>query len=155
MAIHKLTDLKIRAKLREIQELSFSPKPKNALLGDGQGLYLSVTKTGTASWLFRYMDFGKAKSVGLGAYPATSLQRAREKAQALRDARATNVDPQAAKQEQEREYKLQQAKAKTFRTCAEEFIELSRPSWRNVKHVQQWQNTLSQYAHPVIGDLRD
>lgn len=25
MAIHKLTDLKIRAKLREIQELSFSP----------------------------------------------------------------------------------------------------------------------------------
>ena len=26
MAIHKLTDLKIRAKLREIQELSFSPK---------------------------------------------------------------------------------------------------------------------------------
>lgn len=153
MAIHKLTDLKIRAKLREIKELSFSPKPKNALLGDGQGLYLSVTKTGTASWLFRYMDFGKAKSVGLGAYPATSLQRAREKAQALRDARATNVDPQAAKQEQEREYKLQQAKAKTFRTCAEEFIELSRPSWRNVKHVQQWQNTLSKYAHPVIGDL--
>ena len=64
MAIHKLTDLKIRAKLREIQELSFSPNPKNALLGDGQGLYLSVTKTGTASWLFRYMDFGKAKSVG-------------------------------------------------------------------------------------------
>ncbi len=147
MAIHKLTDLKIRAKLREIQELSFSPKPKNALLGDGQGLYLSVTKTGTASWLFRYMDFGKAKSVGLGAYPATSLQRAREKAQALRDARATNVDPQAAKQEQEREYKLQQAKAKTFKTCAEEFIELSRPSWRNAKHAQQWQNTLLQYAY--------
>ena len=62
MVIHKLTDLKIRAKIREIQELAFSPKPKNALTGDGQGLYLSIAKNGTASWLFRYMDHGNQVS---------------------------------------------------------------------------------------------
>ena len=153
MAIHKLTDLKIKAKIREIQELSFSPKPKNALVGDGQGLYLSIAKNGTASWLFRYMDHGKAKAVGLGAYPGTTLQKAREKAQALREARTDGVDPMAAKREAIREQKLQQAKSKTFQTCAEEFIALSRSSWKNVKHAQQWENTLSQYAYPFIGQL--
>lgn len=151
MAIRKLTDLKIKAKIREIEDLQFSPKAKNALVGDGEGLYLSIAKSGTASWLFRYMDHGKAKSVGLGGYPSTSLQKAREKAQELRDARTVGVDPAQAKREAVREEKLQLAKAKTFETCALEFIEHSRPMWKNVKHGQQWTNTLTQYAFPVIG----
>ncbi len=152
MAIHKLTDIKIRSKLKEIKDLEYST-PKNALLGDGLGLYLSIAKSGTASWLFRYMDEGKAKAVGLGAYPATSLQKARELAQSLRDARAGGVDPSTAKKEQRRVQQLEQARARTFKSCAEEFIELSRPSWRNAKHAQQWENTLKQYAYPVIGHL--
>jgi len=151
MAIHKLTDLKIRAKIRTIEDLQFSPKAKNALLGDGQGLYLGITKSGTASWLFRYMDHGKAKTVGLGGYPSTSLQKAREKAQVMRDARTGGVDPVTAKKENVRQQKLQLAKAKSFETCALEFIEFSRPAWKNVKHGQQWTNTLTQYAFPVIG----
>ncbi len=152
MAIHKLTDVKIRSKLKEARDLAYSSH-KNALLGDGQGLYLSIAKSGSASWLFRYMDAGKAKAVGLGAYPATSLQKARELAQGLRDARAGGVDPAAAKQEQRRLQRLEQARAKTFKTCAEEFIALSRPSWRNAKHAQQWENTLETYAYEVIGHL--
>ena len=150
MAIHKLTDLKIRAKIREIEDLAFSA-PKKALLGDGQGLTLAIAKNGTASWLFRYMDHGKAKSVGLGAYPGTSLAKAREKAQAMRDARTSGVDPMVAKREEIREQKLQQAKSKTFETCATEFIEFSKPSWKSAKHAQQWLNTLTQYAFPIIG----
>lgn len=151
MAIHKLTDLKIKAKIREIQDLQYSPNAKNALLGDGEGLYLGISKNGTASWLFRYMDHGKARSVGLGGYPSTSLQKAREKAQAMRDARTGGVDPAQAKKAAVREQKLQLAKAKTFETCALEFIEYSRPSWKSAKHGQQWTNTLTQYAFPVIG----
>ena len=150
MAIHNLTDLKIRAKIREIQDLAFSV-PKKALQGDGQGLTLAIAKNGTASWLFRYMDHGKAKSVGLGAYPGTSLAKAREKAQTLRNARTSGVDPMVAKREQIREQKLQQAKSKTFETCATEFIEFSKPAWRNAKHTQQWTNTLTKYAFPIIG----
>ena len=74
MAIHKLTDAQIRAKIREIKDLAFSA-PKKALLGDGEGLTLAIAKNGTASWVFRYMDHGKAKTVGLGAYPGTSLAK--------------------------------------------------------------------------------
>lgn len=151
MAIHKLTDLKIKAKIREVQDLSYSPNAKNALVGDGQGLYLGISKSGTASWLFRYMDHGKAKTVGLGGYPATSLQKARAKAQTMRDARTGGIDPVVAKKEGVREQKLQLAKAKTFEACANEFIEFSRSSWKSLKHCQQWQNSLANYAFPVIG----
>ena len=58
-----------------------------------------------------------------------------------------------AKREQIRVQKLQLAKSKTFETCAKEFIEHSRPSWKYVKHGQQWTNTLTQYAFPVIGQM--
>lgn len=55
MARNKLTDTRIRARIKQIEQLAFST-PKNALLGDGEGLYLSINKNGAASWLFRYMD---------------------------------------------------------------------------------------------------
>lgn len=152
MAIHKLTDLKIRAKIREIQDAAFSPQAKNALLGDGEGLYLSIAKTGTTSWLFRYMDQGKAKTLGLGGYPATTLSKAREKAQNMRDARSDGVDPALLKAAADKEKQSRAAEVKTFKVCAKEYIDAQQPSWKNEKHEQQWRNTLEQYAYPIVGD---
>lgn len=153
MAIHKLTDLKIKARVKEVSDRAFSPDAKNALLGDGEGLYLSISKTGTSSWLFRYMDGGKAKSTGLGGYPSVSLGKARELAQALRDARASGTDPQRAKRAQEAQRQLEQSRAKTFQDCAEEYLDLTESAWKNEKHRQQWRNTLAQYAYPVMGRI--
>lgn len=153
MAIHKLTDLKIKAKIREIQDATFSPLAKTALLGDGDGLYLSVSKTGTTSWLFRYMDHGKARAVGLGGYPATTLSKAREKAQALRDARSGGIDPMAFKEAAVEEQRQRTAEVKTFKVCAKDYIDTKQTAWKNEKHEQQWRNTLEQYAYPVIGQL--
>lgn len=153
MAIHKLNDIKIRAKLRETQDAVFSPSSKNALLGDGDGLYLSITKSATASWLYRYMDQGKAKTVGLGGYPATTLSKAREKAQSMRDARSSGIDPLAFKAGKVKEQQLRIAEIKTFETCSKEYISAQKSSWKNAKHEQQWRNTLAQYAYPVIGHL--
>lgn len=151
MAIHKLNDLKINAKIREAQDRSYSPEAKNLLLGDGEGLYLGISKTGTASWLYRYMSDSKAKTIGLGGYPVVPLKQAREKAQTLREARTDGIDPIQAKRDNERVQKLKKAKSKTFETCAQEFVAHSRASWKNAKHAQQWENTLAQYAFPIIG----
>ena len=41
----------------------------------------------------------------------------------------------------------------TFRSCAERYIDAHAAGWRNRKHRQQWTNTLTTYAYPVIGDL--
>jgi hypothetical protein len=47
---------------------------------DGGGLYLRVVLPNECSWVFRYMLNQKARTLGLGPYPAISLARAREKA---------------------------------------------------------------------------
>lgn len=41
----------------------------------------------------------------------------------------------------------------TFEACADGYMEAHRDAWRNPKHRQQWENTLKQYAYPVLGDL--
>lgn len=152
MAIHKLNDLTIKARIREIEALSYSASAKNAMLGDGQGLYLSIAKNGTASWLFRYMTNGNAKTIGLGQYPGASLKKAREKAQTYRDSRTVGIDPVQAKRDEVKARILQDSKERTFEACATDFIAFKRPAWKSAKHAQQWTNTLTQYAYPVIGD---
>ncbi len=41
-----------------------------------------------------------------------------------------------------------------FQQCAGKYIEAHEGAWRNVKHAQQWTNTLTTYVYPVIGALR-
>lgn len=153
MALNKLTDLKLESIVSKARKAAQTPSAKSALVGDGSGLYLSITKAGSASWLFRYMVAGKAHTVGLGGYPKVSLKIARVKAQEVRDSLANGIDPALAKKEAARQQKIAKSKAKTFDTCVVEYIELQRPSWNNAKHAQQWTNTLTTYASPVVGKM--
>ena len=41
----------------------------------------------------------------------------------------------------------------TFQRCAESYIKAKKPGWRNVKHGEQWANTLATYVYPTIGDM--
>ncbi len=148
MALNKLSDLKLESIVSKARKAALTPDAKTALVGDGSGLYLSITKAGSASWLFRYMVAGKAHTIGLGGYPKVSLKIARVKAQEVRDSLANGIDPSLAKKEAARQQKIATSKAKTFDTCVTEYIELQRPSWNNAKHAQQWTNTLYAYASP-------
>ena len=56
---------------------------------DGGGLYLQVrvskrTSRVNRSWLLRYMTNGKAREMGLGAWPTITLAKARQDAGKLR-----------------------------------------------------------------------
>jgi integrase len=52
---------------------------------DGQNLYLVVSPNLRRSWLLRFQMAGERQDMGLGAYPATGLKEARQKAlEALR-----------------------------------------------------------------------
>jgi integrase len=123
---------------------------------DGDGLYLQVSpnpKTGQIrkSWVYRYRKDGKTREMGLGRLADVSLGRAREKAQAARDLRASGVDPITNRIECERERRLAAERAKSFKQVAEEYIEAKKPGWKNKKHGQQWTNSLREYAYPVFG----
>lgn len=119
---------------------------------DGGGLYLQVSSAGTKSWVFRFMLHGRAREMGLGAASDIGLADARQKAADCRSLRANGVDPIEARKTQLDHARLEAAKARSFKSCAESYIEAHRPSWRNPKHAQQWENTLETYAYPVMGE---
>ncbi|MGZ4995375.1 MAG: tyrosine-type recombinase/integrase [Methylobacter sp.] len=120
---------------------------------DGGNLYLRVSSNLTKTWAFYYKKDGRRTEMGLGSISNVSLEQAREKAAELRKQIASGIDPLIEKQQQEAESKAQRAKMMTFQQCAEAYINAHRAGWKNPKHIQQWQNTLSQYAFPVFGDL--
>jgi integrase len=45
------------------------------------------------------------------------------------------------------------AKAMTFKQCADGYIASHDAGWRNASHRQQWLNTLAQHVHPTLGAL--
>lgn len=114
---------------------------------DGNGLYLVVDPSGAKRWLLRLVVQGKRKDIGLGGLSVVSLAEAREQALEYRKIARAGGDPLAAKREAKKAYP-------TFKVAAETVHEEHKAAWKNGKHVQQWINTLTQYAFPVIGDMR-
>lgn len=143
----------------------------SGMTGDGEGLYFQISKTGGTSWVFRYKIAGRPRLMGLGRYPETSLAEAREKATECRkltkagidplDARDANRERQQLEEKKERQRIEQErlalgvakARAVTFNTVATDYIAAHRAGWKNIKHAQQWENTLATYAEPTIGHL--
>lgn len=129
---------------------------------DGDGLYLDIAKGGQKSWLFRYRWKDKRPWMGLGGYSkkTNTLAIARAKALEYRALISRGIDPQEhQRQETEKaKAKEQQAKhknqlnEKTFRVVAKEYIASKKSEWSNDKHAQQWTNTLTAHAFPIIGD---
>ncbi|WP_145006014.1 tyrosine-type recombinase/integrase [Pseudomonas oryzihabitans] len=141
--MHKLT-------ARSLDKLIKEASP--GLIGDGGGLYLQVGKTGGLSWLYRFQLNGSRRAMGLGKHPEVSLAQARERAANARKQVADGIDPIEAKEHAQLAAKAAQNKALTFQQCAAEYIDAHRSSWKSTKHAQQWENTLSTYAYPFIGD---
>ena len=120
---------------------------------DGNGLYLRVTESGTKNWIYRYTLDGKARDMGLGSLAAVSLAKARAAADDCRRLRREGLNPIEARKAQRAMQVAPEARAPTFRACAEQLIASHEIGWRNAKHRQQWRNTLVTYAYPLLGDL--
>lgn len=136
----------------EIKNAQPSATPNTPrLIADGGGLYLQVTPQGSKSFLFRYTHNGKPQTLGLGSINSLSLADARELAQRQRNLVQRGIDP---KIERDREKTRQDTAAEqTFQWCADEYIEAHKEDWKNAKHIDQWRQTLKDYAYPHIGPL--
>ena len=121
--------------------------------GDGAGLYLQVSSSGSKSWVFRYKLAGRPREMGLGSLHAFSLAEARQRAKAARQLLADGVDPIDARDGTKLARALSAARAVTFRAECEAYIESERAGWKNAKHEKQWGSTLATYAFPTMGDL--
>ena len=128
---------------------------------DGGGLYLQVGRTGTKSWVFRYMLQGRtvsksgkptSREMGLGPYPDVSLSDARAKASDARKLLIDGLDPLEERRERARRAQLEASRRKTFKQVAEEFINKEKAGWTNDKHEWQWTNTLERFCYPAFGE---
>ncbi|MCL4673277.1 MAG: integrase arm-type DNA-binding domain-containing protein [Sphingomonadaceae bacterium] len=148
---------------RKLHNALTAMKVKSAKPGrhaDGGGLQLLVKESGARSWVYRYMIAGKSRDLGLGPAAgagAIPLSEARDLADALRLKVKSGIDPLSERQQEAAEALAAAQSAKiagiTFKASAEAYIAANKPSWRNAKHRQQWENTLATYAYPLIGDL--
>jgi integrase len=110
---------------------------------DGNGLYMRVKPSGMKTWLFRYQVNGHRHAMGLGSTRLKSLAQAREKSYELALKISDGIDPIQERKVLERKTSI------TFMDAAARYIKVMRPSWKNVKHAQQWQNTLDKYCIPI------
>lgn len=142
--------------MREMKRLSaveVSKKTKPGRYGDGGGLWLQVSVSGSKSWLFRYMRGGKARQMGLGPLHTISLAQAREIALECRQLLLKGIDPIENREAQRTAVRVAEAQNTTFRDCATRHIASHEAGWRSPKHAALWRATLETYAYPTLGDL--
>ncbi|QGZ93427.1 tyrosine-type recombinase/integrase [Terricaulis silvestris] len=114
---------------------------------DGNGLYLVVDSSGAKRWLLRTVVQGRRRDIGLGGLRLVTLAEAREAARTYRKIARDGGDPLAERR------KARQT-APTFTEAARAVHKQHAPAWRNPKHGDQWINSLTDYAFPIIGAMR-
>jgi integrase len=112
--------------------------------GDGDGLWLVVSKTGARKWAYRFSWSGKVTEMGLGSADVVSLAQARSLRDEARKMLASGRNPIEARREAGRVIP-------TFGALADELLEAKQPEWRNAKHAEQWRWSL-QVACALLRD---
>jgi integrase len=126
--------------------------------GANTGLYLQVSQGQgrvTKSWVFRYTSptTRTRRELGLGSTRVRALAEARRIAADFRLQVLDGRDPKDERDNRRAAAVAERAHRITFDEALSKCLEARAPEWRNVKHGQQWLNTLTTYASPVLGKL--
>ena len=124
---------------------------KPGYYGDGGGLYLQVSPSGTKSWVFRFMMNRRNRDMGLGSLNTFTLKEARERARRCRQLVAEGIDPIEDLRARRDRARAEATENMMFKDASRRFIELHAPTWKNIKHRGQWSRTLEVYAYPKLG----
>lgn len=141
MAIEKLTASKI-ARIS-----------KPGKYGDGNGLYLQITKGFVKSWVFRYQIKGVEHYMGLGPLYAVDVKEAREAACKARACLARGGNPLMERAAILLEKKNLEENNKNFDECVVEYIAHHKHEWKSKKHLKQWESSLNTYVSPYFGKM--
>jgi len=124
--------------------------------GPHTGLYLQVTPVKervTRSWVFRYTSptTRKRRELGLGSARVRKLADARALSGELRLKVLNGIDPKDERDKQRVVAVAERAYRITFDEAVSKCLATKSLEWKNVKHGQQWINTLTTYASPLLG----
>ncbi|NMZ58304.1 Arm DNA-binding domain-containing protein [Pseudomonas nitroreducens] len=94
---------------------ALQPKDRPYKVSAGAGLFLEVNPHGSKLWRLKYRFGGKENRISLGAFPAVSLEQARQARDEAREMLKAGTDPSAVRKEAKAEQQNQRARAKAFR----------------------------------------
>jgi integrase len=103
--------------------------------------------------VFRYTSptTRKRRELGLGSTQVRSLADARKLATDFRLQVLDGRDPKDERDKQRAAAVAERAHRITFDEAVSKCLETKSLEWKNVKHGQQWINTLTTYASPLLG----
>ncbi len=110
--------------LSDAQLRALKPKAKPYKVSDFDGLYVTVTPSGSRLWHLKYRIGGREKRLSFGAYPSVTLSDARKLKDEARATLAAGSDPGVVKQARKRAER--ERRGITFAAQAEAFIEKAR-----------------------------
>jgi integrase len=141
--------------LNRLTSLKVARAKRPGMYADGGSLYLRVAEGGSKQWVFRYVVNGRLRDMGIGPTHThtLTLAEARERATEARKLRLDGIDPIAHKRARVAALRAADAKAMTFKQCAEGFIRDNGAEWTNAKHRQEWETSLIKYVYPTLGSL--
>lgn len=127
--------------ITDIAAKSAKPKDKSYRLRDDRGLYLRIDPNGAKYWILRYWEQGKERQKSLGPYPLLSVREAREKRDAIHNARARGERP------------LDRRVLPTFQQITEEWLSVrmkdKSPGYMKSVHLR-----LDKYILPALGRIQ-
>lgn len=118
--------------------------------GDGDGLWLHVSKPGRAHWYLHYGPRGGQRMMSLGSIAQVTLAQARGLAGEAQGLLADGRDPLEHRREQQAAAELTKAHEVTFAAAAEAYIASQAPGWRYHRARAQWGASLAR-ASEVFG----
>lgn len=111
--------------------------------GRGHGLQLLVEKCHGRRWVQRVTVAGARIDLGLGPWPAVSLDAAREAAAAHIAMIRQGLNP--------KHERARKNTCPTFREVAEDFVARNETSWKRRSTAQAYRSTFERYVFPAIG----
>jgi integrase len=116
----------------------------------GLTLHPSPSSKGQGKWVLRYVSpvTKKRRNAGLGSYPEVTIAEAAQQGRSMREQIAHGGDPLEIRATEAAKPRLP-----TVKEAAATLHKELEPGWKNPKHAQQWINTLTEYAFPVIGAM--
>jgi len=149
---------RIAAKTLSARQVEAEVRPGYHADGPHTGLYLQVTPVHervTRSWVFRYTSptTRKRRELGLGSARIRKLADARALSAELRLQVLNGVDPKDERDRTKTTAIAVRANQINFDEALVQCMGAKAIEWKNIKHGQQWQNTLTTYASPLLGRM--
>lgn len=121
--------------------------------GDGQGLTLQVTATGTKSWLYRWERDGRERCMGLGSVHDVTLDEARDLARDMRRLVRAGRDPVAERRAERERQKAAARKQISFKDAAQAYFDAHERKWASQKTRDVFMARLTTFVYPHLGAL--